>query len=238
MDNTATYSVWMTIKITHDYFVKGSNCITIKPTPDTHKVLTRAGVIIKQSDSGTWLLLKQEGRDEIVKEGATEQLEFCLMTADSGFYYYTNNNVANGVPVWELKDVGSYGIWKMLTVYADNTLFSQKVTVNVGISSTEKFLEFLVIAKSGNRPPLTLKEDNDKLVFNQFEVDFPGEPLPVYRFITTEPVALKEAHDYKIRLWEVKENGESLLSSGLPFPKASSLSIINSQNTISSYFYF
>lgn len=238
MDNTATYSAWMTIKITHDYFVKGSNCITIKPTPDTHKVLTKAGVIIKQSDSGTWQLLKQEGRNEIVKEGVTEQLEFCLMNTDPGFYYYTNNEVVNDMSVWELKDVGSYGIWKMLRVNVDNILFGQKISVNIEISSTEKFLEFLVIAKSGNRPPLTLKEDNDKLVFKQFEVDFPGEPLPVYRFITTKPVALKEAHDYKIRLWEMKENGESLLSSGLPFPKASSFSIINSQTTISSYFYF
>ena len=238
MDNTATYTAWITITISHDYFINGSNCITLVPTRDTHKLLTKGGIIIRRSGNGTWLLLKQEGLNEIVEEELIGQLEFCLMNTDAGFYYYTNTAVADEMPVWGLKDVGKNGIWKVLTIYVDKGLLKHKTAVNIEIESVEKLLEFLIIAKSGNRPQLLVREDNDKLVFDQSQVDFPGEPLPVYRFVTTTPVALKEAHDYKIRLWEVKENGESLLSSGLPFPKASSSSIIDSQNTISSYFYF
>jgi hypothetical protein len=238
MENSATYSAWITIKITHDFFVNGRNGITIVPTRDTHKLLTRAGIIIKQSDSSTWLLLKQEGQNEIIEEDLIGQLDFCLMNTDSGFYYYTDDAVEEGKPVWELAHVGKNGIWKTLTINVDKALLAQKTIIAIAIGSPEKFLEFLVIAKSGNRPPLALREDNGKLVFTQSEVDFPGEPLPVYRFITKEPVALKEAYNYRIQLWEVKENGESLLSNGIPFPKTSAASVINSQNTISSYFYF
>jgi hypothetical protein len=238
MENTATYTAWITIKIRHNFFVNGRNCITIVPTRDTHKLLTRAGVIIKQSDSNTWLLLKQEGQDEIMEEDLVGQLDFCLMNIDSGFYYYTENAVEDGKPVWELAEVGKNGIWKTLTINVDKGLLAQKTTIDIAIGSPEKFLEFLIIAKSGNQSPLTLREDNDKLVFTRSEVDFPGEPSPVYRFITNEPVALKEAYNYKIQLWEVKENGESLLSSNIPFPKTWATSVINSQNTISSYFYF
>lgn len=238
MENTATYTAWITIKINHDFFVNGRNCMTIVPTRDTHKLLTRAGIIIKQSDSSTWLLLKQEGLNEIMEENLIGQLEFCLMNTDPGFYYYTDDAVADGKPVWELAAVGKNGIWKTLTINVDKALLAQKTVIDIAISSPEKFLEFLVIAKSGNRPPLALREDNDKLVFNQSEVDFPGEPLPVYRFITSKPIALKEAYNYRIQLWEVKDNGESLLSSGVPFPKTAAISMINSKNTISSYFYF
>lgn len=238
MENTATYTAWITIKIKHDFFVNGNNCITIVPTRDTHKLLTRAGIIIKQSDSSTWLLLKQEGQNEIMEEDLIGQLDFCLMTTDAGFYYYTDNAVTDGKPVWELATVGKNGIWKTLTINVDKALLAQKTAIDIAISSPEKFLEFLVIAKSGNRPQLTLREDNDKLIFTQSEVDFPGEPLPVYRFTTNKPVALKEAYSYRIQLWEVKENGESLLSNGVPFPKAAAVSVINSPNTISSYFYF
>lgn len=239
MDSTATYSVWITIKITHDYFVKERNCITIVPTRETHKALTRAGILVKQSDSCTWLLLKEEGLSEIIEEDLVGVMDFCLMNTEAGFYYYTDNNVAEGKPVWQLATVGKNGIWKTLTVNVDKELLKQKATtIDIAIGSPEKFLEFLVIARSGNRPALELREDNGKLVFNQSDVDFPGEPLPVYRFITDKPVALKEVYNYSIQLWELKESGESLLSNNIPFPKTAAASMINSQNTISSYFYF
>ncbi|MHA3787036.1 hypothetical protein ACX0HA_02405 [Flavobacterium hauense] len=239
MDTIATYTAWITIKITHDYFIKDRNCITIVPTRETHKALTRAGIIIKQTDSCTWLLLKEESLNEIIEEDLIGAMDFCLMNTDAGFYYYTDNNVAEGKPVWELAAVGKNGIWKTLTVNIDRTLLQQKeTTVNIVISSPKKFMEFLIIAKSGNRPPLTMREDNGKLVFKHSDVDFPGEPQPVYRFVTDKPVALKEVYNYSIQLWEIKESGESLLSNNIPFPKTTAASMINSQNTISSYFYF
>ncbi len=235
----ASYKAWITIKVSHDYFLNGGNGITILPTRDTHKLLVRAGVIIKQSDSGTWMLLKEKGGSEDMEERLTEHpLEFCFMNTDAGFYYYTDNNVADGAPVWELKDMGTNGIWKVLVITADKPMLAETVTITIAISSIEKFIEFLVIPKSGIRPELLLREDNGKLEFSRTEVNLPGEPLPVYRFVTTKPVALREAYNYSIKLWEVKENGESLLSGGLSFPKAASVSAISSLNTISSYFYF
>lgn len=238
MENTATYTAWITIKIEHTFFVNGGNGVTIIPTRDTHKLLTRTGVIIKQSGSSTWLLLKEEGRSEIVEEDLIGKLEFCMMNNDPGFYYYTDNVIKDSKPVWEVIPVAKNGIWKTLAVTIDKQLLNQKIIIDITVGSAEKFLEFLVIAKSGNRSQLALKESNGKLVFKQSEIDFPGESLPVYRFVTDKPIQLKEVYNYSIQLWELKENGESLLSNNVPFPKAASASAISPQNTISSYFYF
>jgi hypothetical protein len=238
MANTVPYNVWLTIKIAHEYYSGNRNGLTLVPTAGTLKLLAKEGILIRQPDSCTWILLRQENIDVVTLNELDTGLAFYIKDIDPGFYYVTDSGIQNSGTGWKIEDTNTTGVWKMLVVSIDGTMPADGPVVDITLSSAQKFLEFIVIARSGNRIPLLLKESKDRLAFNVSEINFPGEEQPVYRFITQSRVPLKGAYDHNIGLWEQKENGEVLLSSTIPFPKATSVSVMSPTDTISSYFYF
>ncbi|MEL1242811.1 hypothetical protein AAEO56_00945 [Flavobacterium sp. DGU11] len=238
MAHKVSYTVWLTIKIAHEYYLGDRNGFTLVPSGNTSKVLSKAGILVRQQDKCTWIFLRQDSPDAAAANELMIDLSFYIKDIDPGFYYCTDSSMQYTGTGWRIDDINSPEVWKMLIVTIDRTMLADCPAVDVTLCSAQKFLEFIVIAKSGNRIPLLLKETKERLTFNVSEIDFPREERPVYRFITQSRVTLKEIYDLNIGLWEQKENGQVLLSSNIPFPKPASASVMSPTDTISSYFYF
>jgi hypothetical protein len=240
MGTTASYSVWFTVQIAHEYYSGNKSGIELLPAAGTLKILQKEGIIMKCLSKDTWTFLWQKAVDTDTPVEIKDDLEFYMKPVDAGFYYFTDNENQEGKG-WQVKDPDSAGVWKMLTIGMDDKLPAAGTDFHITISSAKKCLEFIVIDKAGtySNDKLIVKEDMGRLSFLGIsKIKFPGEALPVFRFVTKNPVTLKEIYDYHISLLKQKDTTEILLSSTMPLPKPSSISAISPKDTISSYFYF
>ncbi|WP_199119187.1 hypothetical protein [Pedobacter sp. ASV28] len=234
----ANYRLWITLNTSHEYFSGIGEYIALMPTVETRQLLAKLGLLFKSLGKNSWGLLIPDGFSELINEKEAYQFKFSLKNVDAGFYYYTDHENTPSESIWELQYLGKNGIWKELTLNLTKKEFVKENKIDLIIHGVKKFVEVIVIQRSANKEVLVLKEDRNQLQFSSSTIAFPGESQPVYRFVTKEPIALKEVYAYKLTLWKVLGNAEVLLSNFIPFPEASSQSIINPLNTITSYFYF
>jgi|GEM_PF-1600825 len=238
MSNAVSYTKWITITVAHHYFDGKKCCLDLEPDPRTYGMLIKAGMRFKQVNPVTWLIIKPDASHTPLPVDAGEELVFHLKNATDEFYYYTDTLTVTGAA--NVSKALKNGTWKTLNIPLTQALIDEVSAVSLAISSKTKIWEFILIPKyTDNCEKLELKEARAKLLFEEDgKKQFPGEDKDVFRFVSTAPVSLKEIYDYKISLWELKENGENLLSTALVLPKPAAHSWFSAQDTITSYFYF
>lgn len=60
----------------------------------------------------------------------------------------------------------------------------------------------------------------------------------VQRVISTRPLTISYPRPLKMRLWEIRNGGERLLSDTVPLPACDSPSPLSPKDTITTYFYY
>ena len=237
MSTAASYSTWITFTADHPYFGKKKCGLDIVPHPRTAALLQKAGILFKKESAVKWLLIREDNSHAMPAAGTW--LHFLVKNETADFYYCTEQELSLTAGAFK-RHCGRNGVWKLLSIPVTAELLKAPSDVAITMKSRKKIWEFVLIPRSKKEPgKLELKEAKEKLAFKELErAVFPGEEKEVYRFVTTEAIDLSEIYDYKVSLWEIKEHGENLLSTGLKLPKPSALSFYSAKDTITSYFYF
>jgi len=236
MNQPGSYRIWLKLVIKHEYFDAQQCGLILEPDSTTNRLLQKAGVLLKQQNSCTWILVAE---DEINLDNGIN-LCFLLKTKQSDFYYYTDKSTSDD-KTWSLVDYNKSGIWKLLTIpVTDKRLVAtDSETIEIQLNSLLKHIEFLVFPnQSYSMEPLEIREQRGKVVFDKREeITLPGTKKTVFRFVSSETLPLKQQSTYQFHLWELRNSGENLLSRLPDFPLVQSLSPFSPKDTITSYIY-
>jgi len=231
------YEVWFDISISHAYFGMGLAPLTLSPTDNTRIFLSKSRILFKQIESNRWVLLRIK---EEMANTDDPDLSFNISINSDEFYYVTAKNITEINPSFSLSDSQYPRIWK--TIKLTDPLGNKEKTseqILLQIPTVEKYLEYICIPKfhPGN---INLKMNEDK---NNFQIHPPKKvSLPdnveVIRFVSKDKIPLKKIYTDKVRLWEVRDSGERLISEVIPYPNPSNISIFQPNDTITTYYYF
>lgn len=225
------------ITLEHDYFFENIDYIELEPDSKTKLKLQKLGFLFKKKDSSNWMLFHPKETVNLKQIGS---LKFNLKVLDPDFYYYTGQiaNINNNTS--RLLDYNKKGIWKQLEISFDDQFMTQEHLITVSIKSISKFFEFIIIPKPDSTTKfMKLIEDSGQLTFNPDQIDlFHSDQKSVFRFVSSEKIALRESYHYKISLLQTDQDGNEMILNKIPFPNSSAISVLNSEDTISSYLYF
>lgn len=234
-----SYKPWITIRITHDYFLTNKSNIILELEAKTQKILVELGVILRNSNDSEWILYKPDNLTSANKTKLAKSLKFYLKTIDPNFYYYTDSELVVESTFFKINNTDKKEIWKELEIFCNQISFEREQNITININSLCKFFEFIIIPKPDSQShEMKLTEEKNSLIFNSAAVDILTPNKAVSRFVSSEKICLKESYDYKISLWEMGEEGNKILKNQMPFPNSSAVSVLNSEDTISSYLYF
>jgi len=236
MNQPGTYRIWLKLVIKHEYFDAKQCGLILEPDSITNRLLQKAGILLKQQNSCTWILVAE---NEINLDSEIN-LCFLLKTKQADFYYYTDQSTSSD-KAWSLVDYNKSGIWKLLKIPVtdDRISATDPETIEIQLNSALKHIEFLVFPnQSYSMEPLEIREQRGKVVFDKRkELTLPGTEKTVFRFVSSEALPLKQQSAYQFHLWELRNSGENLLSRLPDFPLIQSLSPFSPKDTITSYIY-
>jgi hypothetical protein len=237
MNQQGSYRIWLKLVINHAYFDAQQCGLILEPNSITKRLLQKAGIIFKQQNSCTWILVAPDNEINLDSE---INLSFQLKTKLADFYYYTDQKTMN-TETWSLVDYNKEGIWKLLTipVTEERIAATNSETIEVKLNSPLKHIEFLVFpSQTYSMDPLEIREQRGKVSFDKREeLTLPGTEKTLYRFVSSETIPLKHQSAYQFHLWELRNSGENLLSRLPDFPLVQSLSPFSPKDTITSYIY-
>lgn len=236
MNQQGSYRIWLKLVINHQYFDAQQCGLILEPNSITNRLLQKAGIIFKQQNSCTWILVAQ---DEIDLDSEIH-LSFHLKTKQADFYYYTDQTTSDA-DTWSLEEYNKSGIWKLLNISLTEERISatEPETIEIKLNSQSKHIEFLIFpSQTYPMDPLEIREQRGKVSFdNREERKLPGTEKTLYRFVSSETLPLKQQSAYQFHLWELRNSGENLLSRLPDFPLVQSLSPFSPKDTITSYIY-
>jgi hypothetical protein len=236
MNQQGSYRIWLKLVIKHQYFDAKQCGLILEPDSITNGLLQKAGILLKQQNSCTWILVAE---DEINLDSEIN-LCFQLKTKQADFYYYTDQNTATDSN-WSFTDYNKDGIWKLVTIpiTEERLVATDLETIEIQLNSQLKRIEFLVFPNQFySMEPLEIREQRGKVVFDKREeLTLPGTEKTVFRFVSSEILPLKQQSTFQFHLWELRNSGENLLSRLPDFPLVQSLSPFSPKDTITSYIY-
>ncbi len=236
MNHQGTYRIWLKLVIKHQYFDAEQCGLTLEPNSITNRLLQKAGILLKQQNSCTWILVAE---DEINLDSEIN-LCFHLKTKQPDFYYYTDQSTSDD-DAWSLVDYNREGIWKLLNIPVTDKQLAAKdpEIIEIQLNSPLKHIEFLVFPnQSYSMEPLEIREQRGKVLFDKREeITLPGTEKTVFRFVSSETISLKLKSAYQFHLWELRKSGDNLLSRLPDFPLVQSLSPFSPKDTITSFIY-
>lgn len=236
MIQQSSYRIWLKLVIKHEYFDTEQCGIVLEPNAITQRLLQKAGIIFKQQNPCSWLLIAEE---QILLD-TDINLSFRLKTKQTDFYYYTDPSTTDDSD-WSLDDYNKEGTWKIwnIPVTEKRMAAADPETIEVQLNSPLKHIEFLVFpSQSYSMEPLEIREQRGKVLFKKREeLTIPGTEKTVFRFVSSETLSLKLKSAYQFHLWELRKSGDNLLSHLPDFPLVQSLSPFSPKDTITSYIY-
>lgn len=231
-----SYRIWLKLVVLHEYFDSQQCGLDLESNPATGRLLQKAGILFKQHNACTWILVAE---DEIRLE-PEDELCFHLKVKQPDFYYYTDQKASAGSGC-SFSDYNRENTWKVLHIPLPNQRLGAKEpeTIELSLKSIKKHVEFLVFpSESYTTDPLEIREQRGKLAFDKSEtLNLPGTDKSLYRFVTSKTVPLKQKSEYQFHLWELKKSGENLLRRLPDFPLVAASSPFSPKDTITSYIY-
>ncbi|MBP1638845.1 MAG: hypothetical protein H6Q17_428 [Bacteroidetes bacterium] len=243
MTQNISYSIWMTIAISHSFFDVGRCNLGLEPTSETALILQRSGILFRKQDTHTWILLQPVGEEALSRTGLFfeehQVLLFNMKPLSTDFYFYTQSEIKT-IGDCSCMHIGRNGIFAQLAIPVSKDSLSSRQHMDIICESKMRFWEFILIPKFNTQlSNILLNENKNRLVFTCLEkVTLPGEQQPVWRFVSEQELQLKEKYHFRICLWDVQDTGRRLLCSHIPYPQPGSVSIFSPDNMITNYFYF
>lgn len=236
MSRTESYKVCMQIEVSHDFYTQNPVPLHLVPAQSTSKQLENARIIFKCLSAGRWVLLRPAGK---YRDMDKMDLHFEARVMSSRFYYVTGSINQVEDALYTFSEPGIPGIWKLLKLHPEAIRTEDFSHIKWHIPGVEKFVEYICIPRYNTGDiHLKLTEDKGRLQFKEPEKTVLPDGSRGVRFISKEKILLRKDNTYKMKLWEIRNSGERLLSEVLPFPDPESMSFIRPGDTITSYYYF
>jgi len=238
MKGMIQYEIWITIEIGHEYYANNNVPLLVTPDIETRLLFAKYNIIFRKQRGNQWVLLKPS--DDVLMDKEELVFRFELQISSEEFYYSTGDYIMKPDSLFVLKETHKPNVWKVMEIPYSEAINEEDRHISLQLESKRKYLEYLFIPKYTLTKDLSLKleEERGRIEFERPKVVTLFEETNVIRFISREQVSLKKSNDYKIRLWEVRPTGEKLLSEYIPYPKAEDISVIQPQDSITTYYYF
>lgn len=236
------YQIWIVINIKHSFFREERSGIELYPTDETILFMNKAGILFRRKDTTSWYLIRNELVSSRFLNGGKHgkyPLNFRIRTTAPELEYATKWTPQKDKH-WEI--ISQKGLNDEWILQIETSIWTDQkdiAEVDVVIESQTFGWEFILIPKySDQYMGVELREERGKITFSEVEkIVFPGEKK-AFRCVTENKVPMRSTYDYTICLWGKKENGEVLLSSHVPVPKATTRSVIEPFERICTYYYF
>lgn len=233
-----TFSIWFSILLSHAYYVKRPCPLSLIPSEQTERFFKRHALLFLHRDANKWLVLKDaDCPAEEFSDADFPFLSLGLRPAEKEFYYVSGAIRENSL--FTVTEPESPGDWKVLEINTDSLIREKAEEIRMEIEPVSKFQEYILIPKyQRTDTKIKLVEERDKIRFRETgKVLLPGIS-EAFRFVTEEEVKLVQGNDFKIQLWEIRENGERLISECVPAPAPDACSVLDPKNFLTSYFYY
>ncbi len=211
-----TYKVVYQLTIKHAYFQNGV-CpdVTVSLTAESNRFLFRMQMIFKHIEENQWALLALDSTH--CDSEWTELFTLQLVAASPVFWEYTDITCPQDRMILDELQV-SLSNQVLKDVFAGRPL-----QADVFFQSKQAFWMYVLIPGAAETDKETerkikLTDLSGQLVFErQEDIEVSGKTGQTFR--TAEPVNLKDAYDYQLRLFEEKEYGDKLLKQWLDYPQ-------------------
>lgn len=238
------YDQWFSIHISHEYYRDGSCPISLVPDRNTKQFLLKAGVLTRKAKLNEWIFLIQsdtfsfERLRELIEDGFKKMI-FGLYPLSDEFYYVSGSDNRITGAEFSTQNSSVPGIWKNIEITCKETENTKLNDVEVKLLTISKFWEYILIPKynlfSQN---IQLEEQQDKIQFQKVEKIQLFDGSEAFRISTTQRIKLNRIYSYRIKLLEIKNGGEKVLSNMIPCPRPEDFSVSDPRNTLTVYFYF
>lgn len=233
-----TFSIWFSILLSHEYYVKRPCPVSLVLSEQTEKFFKKRALLFLHQNANKWLVLKDaDCPAEELEDADFPVLSLELRPAENEFYYVSGAIKENSL--FTLAGQKSPGNWKVLEINTASLINEKIEEMHIEIDSVSKFQEYILIPKYQRADTkIKLVEEREKIRFRETgKVQLPQTP-EAFRFVTEEAVKLVQGNDFKIQLWELRENGERLISECVPAPAPDACSVLDPENFLTSYFYY
>lgn len=233
-----TFSIWFSVLLSHAYYVKSSCPVSLVPAGKTESFFKKRNILFLHHNANKWLVLKDADLPaEELADADFPVISLGLRPSEKDFYYVSGAIKGNSLfTVTEQKGPDN---WKVLEIMTDSLIREKAEEIRIEIDSVSKFQEYILIPKYQRADTkIKLVEEREKIRFRETgKVLLPQTP-EAFRFVTEEEVKLVQGTDFKIQLWEIRENGERLISECVPAPAPDACSVLDPKNFLTSYFYY
>lgn len=231
MNSIEKYDIWFTIRVVHEYYDNGNCPVALTPSRETISFFKRNGIICKMTGNNKWVLLTQSKDFALETAGI---LSFEMIPQDNIFYYITELPQKKDNDDYILEKSLAVGKWMNVLIPFDNV----KEEIDIGLRTKFKYWEFVIIPRyADDNVILRIEEKRNRITFGDMEeIGFPGVGK-AFRVSTVEKNKIKETQEHVVRLYEIRSNGERLLSGNIPLPRPDEVSMTQPEDTVTTYFY-
>lgn len=231
MNRSEKYTCRLNIEIVHEYYVNTLPPVILTPTAETVALLKKQNILFRNTANGSCAFLIESGFS--FDDGYKLRIE--LRPSDHKFYY-----VSQSVSVHEFINVYDSdlpNVWKIMEIDTEKINSDNINDLKINIETFEKYYEYICIPKYCN-DDIKVKLTDEKTEIKTEKISLPGIQS-AFRFITKDKIKLSQNNTViKMHLWETKEYGDRLISSAVPNPLHTEISVIDPKNTLTTYFYF
>jgi hypothetical protein len=231
MNRIEKYDIWFTIRVVHEYYDNGNCLVALTPSRETMNFFRRNGIIYKMMGHNKWALLTQSKDFSL---DAADTFCFEMIPQHNILYYVTELSQKKENENYILEKNPAVGKWMNVLVPFDIV----EEEINIELKTKLKYWEFIIIPRyATDNANLRIEEKRNRITFGDIgETLFPGVGK-VFRVSTIEKNKMKETQEYVVRLYEIRSNGERLLSGDIPLPRPDELSMTQPEDTVTTYFY-
>jgi hypothetical protein len=234
------YRTELHIALRHEYYPSGNCPVSLSPTVETARFLTRQDMLFRKQNANNWLLVSQNDLASM----AAPYLRFALQATDHTLYYVTRTWKPN--PAFTIESTMGrlvetrHATSLQLSIDVSYLVENKQKEIIIEAETEEKQLEFLCIPKfNGADIPLRMTEEKQRI---QVKEDTGRATLPdgttARRFVTAEKVKLRQDNGIKMQLWETRERGERLISAAIPCPQPMQPSPFNPKDMLTRIHYY
>lgn len=238
MSNSEKYDPWVHISIRHEYYTKAPCPVAVIPAPKTKYLLKRHNLLFLNQRTDEWLILKEKKTSvkDLLEEGV--ELLFEIRPQMSSFYHLTLTEPQQQ-NAFSMKESPFPHVWQELKLNLSSIAEKEYTDIPIFIHTFSKYFEYICIPKYHSKnSKIKLLEEKNRVFIEELEmVNLPDMPR-AHRFITKEKITLNQHNELRIQLWEIRPEGERIISNQLPHPDPEESSMFDPKNSITTYFHF